>query len=477
MIQKSVARRLVLSLVPAVFLFLACPAFSQKHTALDRYVAQPDPAYHFELQKTMSLEGCTISQIKMVSQVWRTPQEVDRPRWDHWLNVIRPGQVKGKTAMLFIAGGSNGEAAPRNPDRMLLKIARESGIVVAELREIPNQPLTFAGEVPMKEDGIIAYTWDKFLRTGDETWPARLPMTKAAVRAMDTVTSFCRTAPGGSLEVEKFIVSGGSKRGWTAWTTAAVDRRVTAIIPCVIDLLNLTRSFQHHFQAYGFWAPAVGDYVKLGLMEQMDHPRWKKLMKIVEPYEYRDRLTMPKYLINAAGDQFFLPDSSQFYFDDLKGEKYLRYVPNADHSLRGSDAPESILSFVQTVVDGAPRPAFRWKFSKDGSIRVQCATAPREVRLWQATNPKARDFRLETLGAAWKSSVLSDQGEGAYVGSVPKPPGGWTAYFVEMTFPGSGKAPLKFTTGVRVHPDTLPFSKPVMAGKKSSTGSSPAKRP
>ena len=42
---------------------------------------------------------------------------------------------------------------------------------------------------------------------------------------------------------------------------------------------------------------------------------------------------MPKLLVNAAGDQFFIPTSSQFYFDELPGEKYLRYVPNADHNV------------------------------------------------------------------------------------------------------------------------------------------------
>ena len=30
---------------------------------------------------------------------------------------------------------------------------------------------------------------------------------------------------------------------------------------------------------------------------------------------------MPKFVLNAAGDQFFLPDSSQFYYDELKGPK------------------------------------------------------------------------------------------------------------------------------------------------------------
>lgn len=448
-------------LLTIFLLFLSTvPFLAQKQTALDRYVAQADPSYRYTLMKTVPGDGFTLYQIELTSQQWRSPQEVNRTEWRHWLNIIRPQEVKGSVGLLFIAGGSNTDALPKNPDRMLLGFAQKAKIVVAELRMIPNQPLTFAGEQPRKEDELIAYTWDRYLKTGDETWPARLPMTKSAVRAMDTVTAFCRTPEAGGLRVDRFIVSGGSKRGWTAWTTAAVDRRVAAVVPCVIDLLNLTKSFQHHWQAYGFWAPAVNDYVKMGLMDGMDHPRWKQLMKIVEPYEYRSRLTMPKFMINASGDQFFLPDSSQFYFRDLIGEKYLRYVPNADHSLKNSDVAESILSFVQAMVNGTPRPNFEWKFLKDGSIRVVSQSKPKEVRLWQVTNPAARDFRLEKIGPAWKSNVLADQGGGMYRGQVPRPEKGWTAYFVEMTYPGPDTVPFKFTSGVRVTPDTLPFPKP-----------------
>ncbi|MFN7918506.1 MAG: PhoPQ-activated protein PqaA family protein [Bryobacteraceae bacterium] len=74
-------------------------------------------------------------------------------------------------------------------------------------------------------------------------------------------------------------------------------------------------------------------------MDWLGTKQMKNLMKIEEPFQYRDRLTMPKYMVNSAGDQFFIPDSSQFYFDKLKGERYLRYIPNTDHSLRNSDAP------------------------------------------------------------------------------------------------------------------------------------------
>jgi len=321
---------------------------------------------------------------------------------------------------------------------------------------VPNQPLVSAGETEgRKEDSLIAYTWDKFLRTGDKKWPARLPMTKAAVRAMDTVTAFCGSPEAGNVKVDQFVVAGGSKRGWTTWTTAAVDKRVVAIIPIVIDVLNVEPSLMHHYAAYGFWAPSIGDYTAFRIMDWTGTPEFKALMKIEDPYEYRDRLTMPKFIMNASGDQFFLPDSSQFYFDDLPGVKYLRYVPNADHSLKDSDAVETLQACYSAILKDLPLPQFSWKLETDGSIRVTAKDKPSKVTLWQATNPEARDFRIESLGPKWQESPLNDQGGGVYVGRVPKPSKGWTAFFVELAFP-SGDRALKLTTQVRVVPDVEP---------------------
>lgn len=448
-----------------VLLLCLLPAFARaqgagQQTALDRYVHAPDPAYRFELKDTVPGKGHTTYFIEMTSQSWRAAEEVDRPLWKHWLVIVRPDKVSHATGFLSIKGGSNDGKVPR-VDPLLLELATATETVAAELRMVPNQPLTFAdGPKPLSEDALIAYTWDKFFRTGDEGWPARLPMTKSAVRAMDTVTAFCASAAGGEIKVNRFVVAGGSKRGWTAWTTAAVDRRVVGLIPMVIDLLNLEKSFEHHYRAYGFWAPAVKDYEDYKIMGWMGTPQFRALMRLVEPYSYRERLTMPKLMINAAGDQFFLPDSSQFYFDDLKGEKHLRYVPNADHSLRNSDVPQSLIAFYDAVLRDKPRPRFSWKFGKDGTIRVETKDRPAEVKLWQATNPETRDFRLEKIGAAYRSSPLTDQGGGVYEAKVAKPPTGWTAFFVELTYTDGGKYPLKLTTGVRIVPDLLPHKMP-----------------
>lgn len=39
---------------------------------------------------------------------------------------------------------------------------------------------------------------------------------------------------------------------------------------------------------------------------------------------YLDRLTMPKYLINSGGDEFFMPDDNHYFWDDLPNDKYFR---------------------------------------------------------------------------------------------------------------------------------------------------------
>ena len=337
--------------------------------------------------------------------------------------------------------------------------------MTAELRLVPNQPVVFKDDPakkPRTEDDFIAYTWDKFLRTGDEKWPARLPMTKSAVRAMDAVTQFAAAPDGGGSKVARFVVSGASKRGWTTWTTAAVDKRVIAIAPAVIDMLNVEPSFVHHYRAYGAWSDAVKDYTEQGIMDWMGTPQFRALMKIEEPYEYRDRLTMPKLMLNASGDQFFLPDSSQFYFDDLKGEKHLRYVPNTSHSLDKSDAIETLHAFYAAVVAGTRAPADDVDVRKGRIDQGRQQAAAEHVQLWQAVNPKARNFRLDTIGPAYTNTPLQPSGPNTWVGKVKPPAAGWTAFFVEMTFPGTGQVSAQADErACGCCPDKLPYAAPV----------------
>jgi PhoPQ-activated pathogenicity-related protein len=434
---------------------------TERETSLDTYVHAPDSHYQYKLVEKVKHPGCNEYLVRMTSQQWRTAAEVTPSVWVHWVRIYVPEKVTSPIGLLYILGGSTGDGRPR-PDDKFVTLATLTHTVVSELFDVPNEPVTFANDAygPRKEDEIIAYTWAKFLETGDATWPLRLPMTKAAVRAMDTVTAFAASKKGGGHTVNQFVVTGASKRGWTTWTTAAVDKRVVAIAPMVIDVLNVVPSFEHHYKSYGFWAPSVKDYFNAHLMDGLESDGFKKLMEIEDPFSYRERLTMPKLIVNGAGDQFFLPDSSQFYFDDLPGEKHLLYEANADHSLRGTDVDQSIEAFYESIVEGGKRPKLDWSFEADGSIRLTADQTPLTVTLWQATNKEHRDFRVEAVGKAYQGTPLAAESPGVYVARVTAPAKGWTAFFVEATFPGPGKYPFKFTTAVRVLPDVEPYPLP-----------------
>src|SRR5205085_11322353 len=149
----------------------------------------PDPAFGWTVSKTLPVDGgATATLIDLTSQRFLTEAEVEQPLWKHWLVVVTPEKVTSDIGMLFITGGRNDRNPPTAPTKWLADAARDTGTVTAELRMVPNQPVVFKDDPTHKartEDDFIAYTWKHYLETGDDKWPARLPMTKSAVRAMD----------------------------------------------------------------------------------------------------------------------------------------------------------------------------------------------------------------------------------------------------------------------------------------------------
>ena len=475
---------MVLLVVLHILTFAGCAhrpesTLSPSFNPIKDYATATKSEYSYKLYQTFPGKGYTTHVLRMISGTWLTEKEVQDPTWWHWVHIVVPDSLAdGSTAMLMIGGGKREAAEPKDASASLRQIAVATGRIVAQVHNVPNQPLLFVNDAygARSEDELIAYGWRKFLEAGggdDQVrWLARLPMTRAAIRAMDAISDYSRTEL--KHPVATFVTAGGSKRGWTTWATAIADERVVAMAPIVIDLLNLEESFKHHWRAYGQWSAAIDDYVHEGIMEWMGSREFDRLLKNVDPYSYRLRLRMPKMLINASGDEFFLPDSWQFYWKDLVGEKHIRYVPNTGHSLDKTDAPETLAAFFQSIVTDKPRPDFDWRV-ENGSLIIQTKPGPQpqHIKLWQAYNDSSRDFRVNVLGKAWTSTDVAMTGNGSYRITVERPTQGWRAFFVELTYPGFGKVPFKLTTGVTVVPEQLPFAdfkpqqpKGTFAGKK-----------
>ena len=428
------------------------PITPSSSTALVEYVGKHDPTTKSTLISSETHFGWNGYGMRLDSQTWRNLAEVDRPLWQHDLTLIEPW-FSGGDCLVLINGGSNPVESP-SPDSAIALATMALGVKYAQLDQVPNQPLYFTDEVNNErtEDEILAYSLDKAIVTGDLEWAVHSAMTKAAVKAIDAIQKQIKM-------VDDFMILGASKRGWATWLTAAVDPRVKSIIPIVIDVLNFPAQVAHHWESHGTYSSAVQDYVDFDLFCRVHtDSRALDLLNVVDPFRYLDKFTMPKLILNASGDEFFLPDSSRYYFHDLPNQEqtYLRYYPNASHYMEPLlEDYEAMLGLLQTaynIQDGEPIPQYSWYVDEDGAIVAQTTDRPDEVRLWQATNPTGRDFRIETIGQAYTSTLLTDQGGGMYVGYCPPPDRGWTAYFIEFRF-----GVQYFTTEIVVNPDTEPF--------------------
>ena len=120
--------------------------------------------------------GIEVTTLELVSQTWRGG------RWTHTLYIARPGTVRHPaTVFLDITHGASHKHLPA-----VKRLAETGGTLVAVLTDVPNQPL-YGNRY---EDDLIAYTFDQYLRGGDDSWPLLLPMTKSAVRAMDAIQAW-----------------------------------------------------------------------------------------------------------------------------------------------------------------------------------------------------------------------------------------------------------------------------------------------
>lgn len=91
----------------------------------------------------------------------------------------------------------------------------------------------------------------------------------------------------------------------------------------VMDELNFITNLKHHYRAYnGGWSFALDDYWEANLTRRFDDPALHELMAIEDPIAYASRLTMPKMVICAGGDEFFLPDDQLYFWDKMQGDTY-----------------------------------------------------------------------------------------------------------------------------------------------------------
>jgi PhoPQ-activated pathogenicity-related protein len=450
----------------------------QPEHALKCYLARPEP------QKLSFLNAEKSSEVKiyrysLTSQVWPTPEDsAASSLWTHQLTLYVPPQIREHQVFLVVGGGTRrslngGAPSPSNLTLDYPALAKSTAAIVVLLEDIPNQYLSFEDHIARREDSIVAYTWNRYLDNpkGGGYWPVYLPMTKAIVKAMDAVQHIAEQRALTKNKVDQFVLVGLSKRAWAAWLTATADNRVAGLIPIVGETPNMQRLISHIHDSYeGNWPPAFQDYVSQGVVKRIHEPVFAQLMRITDPLLYlRDanvkrRLSIPKYIVSASGDDFFTPDAARLFWDQLPGIKLLRVLPNQSHYVEPDTVQASIQMYHQFSKYGWDKlPMLTEKTKQTGLYQVVLSKQPETITLWRAHNPVKRDFRLHA-GIKYVATPLNGTcSPSGCVYSVPAVAQrkGWVASFVEAQFKGKkGEQAFKLTTPVYITPDQYANGKP-----------------
>ncbi|HET8736930.1 MAG TPA: PhoPQ-activated protein PqaA family protein [Pricia sp.] len=399
-------------------------------TALEHYLNTEDAAYSWELKDSFSLDKVTAYDILLTSQKWR------EHTWKHQLTIFVPDTVAFDGALLFITGGRLTDGMPNWKDKEKIvdesapfaQMAQKNEAPVAILRQVPMQPLY--GD--LVEDELISFTLHNYKKDKDLTWPLLFPMVKSAVKAMDAVQEFSKQRLG--KDIEKFTVAGASKRGWTTWLTGASDKRVAAIGPMVIDVLNMPVSLDYHLTAWNEYSEQIKDYIELEIPQTVNTEDGRALTQMIDPYSYREKLTMPKLLFIGTNDEYWPVDAIKNYIGDIPGENYVQYTPNAGHDLGGGErALKALSAFWGKTLAQKPYDDLAYELNADATSATLDVASDSEALsaayLWSADS-EDRDFRDEK----WDSTQLRLSGDGKVIQKIPFPKQGYEAFYIDLEY-------------------------------------------
>jgi PhoPQ-activated pathogenicity-related protein len=410
--------------------------------ALSSYLNNSDKSFKWEIQDVHKADGATLYRILFTSQKWQGII------WNHEMTMIVPDVLKYKDALLFITGGSLEKGKPNihkwdeDLTEGLMHVAKTNMTIAAILWQVPNQPLYD----DLTEDALISYTLHNYLNDHDFTWPLLFPMTKSAVKAMDVVQKFSKKEL--RWKIKHFIVSGASKRGWTTWLTGANDKRVIAIGPMVIDVLNMPVNVDYQKVVWGDYSIEIEDYVRLGIAQQLGTENGSELVKMIDPYSYRKLLTMPKMIFMGTNDPYWPVDAVKNYIDSIPGDNHICYTPNAAHDLGDKKiAFTSLSALVGATVSKQTLPVCNYTISeKDGTATVKIKTTPDllvDAIMWSAES-KDQDFRDEK----WHGNNISMTDKSEISVEIKIPDSGFRAFYIDLKY----KAPYgdDFTQSTRM---------------------------
>ncbi|KAN0009671.1 hypothetical protein ACTFIU_006968 [Dictyostelium citrinum] len=456
---------------------------SESSKILKNYVEQKDSHYKWTLNETYVTNfNSKIYILELTSQQWMKDHS-DNSIWKHWLTICVPNGYSAthNVGYLHMTDGFNQNwtiPTLQSLNQFSMDICNQTSSITSTLYQVPNQFITFENDgIPRQEDDIVAYTWRKYIDTQDSNWVSLLPQTKAGTAAMTAIQEFGKQKS--FYNIEKFVVSGASKRGWTTYGIAMIgDKRLAAAIPMVIGVPNLVKDIKEQITCFGNWSWALDSYTNQGIPTFLDTKYFKVVTDIVDPLNYLDIMeSVPKFIILTVHDEFFIPDSTKFFFNQIKGEKRLGLYQTNHAVSYFQGVSTEVSKYFKLIANNQVRPELSWNivYSSDNNsgtinMKVVKGGTPSKVNVYSVNtlSKTKRDFRMFTCFSAscyqnftglWQTHSITLTNDNSYSFTLSKPTdGGWTAFYFEVEFEnGSGDNIAHVNTELAIVPNSYPF--------------------
>ncbi len=185
-------------------------------------------------------------------------------------------------------------------------------------------------------------------------------------------------------------------------------------------------------------------YTQRGVQDSMETEKGRRLSAAVDPWAYRSRITMPKLIINGANDPYWTLDSLNAYWNDLKGSKFVMYVPNGGHDLGIGKNPANVAQLVsalggytRAIASDSPCPNMTWTYKQarnEERLDISIDSTRAMAVLWVAKSDTL-DFREST----WEPTPMTNNKTG-FTGKTEMAQKGYVAMFGEVTTSVGGQA-------------------------------------
>lgn len=322
--------------------------------SLYKYMDIPDASFSWKADFT-PFKNDTKHQLlhyrmKLNSLQWLTEAEVTPSQWTHDVVVIRPYIPLPGKAMLWIEGCANNEdfevECYQRDISLVADLAQSTGMMVFILFHVPNQPSVFASDPDqgkLMEDRLVSFSWNTFMTRAQNRpdWIAYFPMAKASLRCLDAGEGYSKDLVAMGMltqPITKWYIFGMSKRGaatWflTAYLGARQPHRIIGSAPVVFEALNFKEvvlesmpaklgGFTHVLSPYRASIPFLLEDQKLEALSRH--------IDLTTPWYHKGLTAVPKYVVSAALDEFFMLGNDRYWYDQLEN-KHRLIVPHADH--------------------------------------------------------------------------------------------------------------------------------------------------